>query len=176
MQYSVAEHRQGLERPPPRVALRWGCLDLLLARAGPAQLLYVDSDAVVPLEVFAATSSRPLFRCQLLFGSLPLTLGIAYGHQSSEWCCGVTGQHFVELSKSEKGFTLSRQLDLLYLSWVSFCLLAAMGGTVMCSGSRTAGVLTIPKNAGSLWPGMGRAPSRHAELAPGSEVSPCPWE
>ena len=125
---------------------------------------------------FAATSSRPLFRCQLLFGSLPLTLGIAYGHQSSEWCCGVTGQHFVELSKSEKGFTLSRQLDLLYLSWVSFCLLAAMGGTVMCSGSRTAGVLTIPKNAGSLWPGMGRAPSRHAELAPGSEVSPCPWE
>ena len=51
MQYSVAEHRQGLERPPPRVALRWGCLDLLLARAGPAQLLYVDSDAVVPLEV-----------------------------------------------------------------------------------------------------------------------------
>ena len=122
---------------------------------------------------FAATSSRPLFRCQLLFGSLPLTLGIAYGHQSSEWCCGVTGQHFVELSKSEKGFTLSRQLDLLYLSWVSFCLLAAMGGTVMCSGSRTAGVLTIPKNAGSLWPGMGKAlPPTTRRLRRGPR-SPC---
>ena len=88
-----------------------------------------------------------------------------------------TGLHFVKLSKSEKGFTSSRQLDLLFRLWVSYVLLSTVGGESVRLGGE-ARTRSVPdhsqKATGSLWPGLAKAPSRHAALAPGQDGSPCP--